>query len=72
MPSGPQSLDRATAMLPKLYRERLDEAGIDVGIVYSTSCLPLMHVRNDEMRQVGLVDVSRTGIVAIARGADEM
>jgi len=26
----------------------------------------------DEMRQVGLVDVSRTGIVAIARGADEM
>ena len=29
-PSGPHSLDRATAMLPKLYRERLDEAGIDV------------------------------------------
>ncbi|MEE2998883.1 MAG: amidohydrolase family protein [Pseudomonadota bacterium] len=53
MPSGPQSLDRATAMLPKLYRERLDEAGIDVGIVYSTACLPLMHVRDDEMRQVG-------------------
>jgi predicted TIM-barrel fold metal-dependent hydrolase len=53
MPSGRQSLDRATAMLPKLYRERLDEAGIDVGIVYSTACLPLMHVRDDEMRQVG-------------------
>ncbi|MFP6710827.1 MAG: amidohydrolase family protein [Rhodospirillales bacterium] len=53
MPSGPHSLDRATAMLPKLYRERLDEAGIDVGIVYSTACLPLMHVRDDEMRQVG-------------------
>lgn len=53
MPSGPQSIDRATAMLPKLYRERLDEAGIDVGIVYSTACLPLMHVRDDEMRQVG-------------------
>jgi predicted TIM-barrel fold metal-dependent hydrolase len=53
MPSGRQSLDRATAMLPKLYRDRLDEAGIDVGIVYSTACLPLMHVRDDEMRQVG-------------------
>ena len=53
MPSGPQSIDRATAMLPNLYRERLDDAGIDVGIVYSTSCLPLMHVRDDEMRQVG-------------------
>ena len=52
-PSGPHSLDRATAMLPKLYRERLDEAGIDVGIVYSTACLPLMHVRDDEVRQIG-------------------
>ena len=30
MPSGPNSLDRATAMLPKLFRERLDEGGIDV------------------------------------------
>ena len=52
-PSGPHSIDRATAMLPKLFKERLDEAGIDVGIIYSTACLPLMHVRDDEMRQVG-------------------
>lgn len=27
--SGPASIDRATAMLPKLLRARLDEAGID-------------------------------------------
>ncbi|MBT3990332.1 MAG: amidohydrolase family protein [Rhodospirillaceae bacterium] len=53
MPSGAHSIDRATAMLPKLFKERLDEAGIDVGIVYSTACLPLMHVRDDELRQVG-------------------
>ncbi len=53
MPSGPNSLDRATAMLPKLFRERLDEGGIDVSIVYSTAILPLMHVRDDELRQVG-------------------
>jgi predicted TIM-barrel fold metal-dependent hydrolase len=53
MPSGPHSLDRATAMLPKLFKARLDEAGIDVGIIYSTACLPLMHVRDDELRQVG-------------------
>lgn len=29
--SGPASIDRATAMLPKLYLERLDDAGIDYG-----------------------------------------
>ena len=43
MPSGPNSIDRATAMLPQLYAERLEEAGIDFGIVYSTVILPLMH-----------------------------
>jgi predicted TIM-barrel fold metal-dependent hydrolase len=53
MPSGPNSLDRATAMLPKLYAERLEEAGIDFGICYSTAVLPLMHQNNDELRQVG-------------------
>ena len=53
MPSGPNSVDRATAMLPQLYAERLEEAGIDFGIVYSTAILPLMHQRVDELRQVG-------------------
>ena len=53
MPSGPNSIDRATAMLPQLYAERLEEAGIDFGIVYSTAILPLMHQRVDELRQVG-------------------
>lgn len=53
MPSGPNSLDRATAMLPRLYAERLEEAGIDYGIVYSTHVLPLMHQRDDELRQAG-------------------
>jgi predicted TIM-barrel fold metal-dependent hydrolase len=53
MPSGPHTLDRVTAMLPKLYAERLSNAGIDYGVMYSTELLRLMHVRNDEMRQAG-------------------
>lgn len=53
MPSGTHTLDRVTAMLPKLYAERLDDAGIDFGIMYSTAVLGLMHVREDELRQVG-------------------
>ena len=52
-PSGPNSLDRATAILPNLYAERLAEAGIDFGVCYSTAILQLMHERNDEFRQVG-------------------
>ena len=53
MPSGPHTLDRVTAMLPKLYAERLEEAGIDYGVMYSTQVLGLMHIREDELRQVG-------------------
>jgi predicted TIM-barrel fold metal-dependent hydrolase len=53
LPSGKRSLDRATAILPKLYAERLEEAGIDYGIVYSSAILQLMHERNDEFRRVG-------------------
>jgi hypothetical protein len=41
--SGNSSIDRATAMLPKLYMERLDEAGIDFGICYGTQALGTMN-----------------------------
>ncbi len=50
--SGPASIDRATAMLPKLYRKRLDEAGIDFGLVYGTHALTVLRVGDDEMRPV--------------------
>ena len=53
MPSGPYTIDRATAMLPKLYAERIAESGMDHGIVYSTNVLALQHNRVDEIRQVG-------------------
>ena len=36
IPSGKYTIDRATVMLPKLYRQRLDDAGIDFAIVYTT------------------------------------
>ena len=50
--SGPRSIDRATAMLPKLYRARLDEAGIDYGVVYGTLALSVLRVDDDELRPV--------------------
>jgi len=50
--SGPASIDRATAMLPRLFYDRLDEAGIDFGIVYGTHALSVLRVGDDEMRPV--------------------
>src|SRR5690348_7585848 len=35
-PSGKYTIDRATCMLPKLYAERLEDAGIDFAVVYTT------------------------------------
>ena len=50
--SGPASIDRATAMLPKLFRARLDEAGIDFAVVYGTHALSVLRVDDDELRPV--------------------
>ncbi len=50
--SGPGSIDRATAMLPKLYRARLDEAGIDFGVVYGTLALSVLRLDDDELRPI--------------------
>lgn len=50
--SGPGTIDRATAMLPKLLHARLDEAGIDFAIVYGTFALGVLGLTDDELRPV--------------------
>jgi predicted TIM-barrel fold metal-dependent hydrolase len=50
-PSGEHTLDLATSMLPKLYRKRFDEFGIDYAVLYSSVGLAAMHIRDDELRQ---------------------
>ena len=47
------TLDRATAILPKLLRKRLDEFGIDFTIIYSTLALPLLQDEDPEIRRAG-------------------
>jgi predicted TIM-barrel fold metal-dependent hydrolase len=44
------TLDRATAMLPGLLYERLDQIGIDVAIAYPTYGLTAIHLTDDELR----------------------
>ncbi len=43
--------DRATAMLPRLLHERMDELGFDFAVVYPTYGLMAMSVDVDEVRQ---------------------
>jgi predicted TIM-barrel fold metal-dependent hydrolase len=45
------TLDRATATLPKLYAERLDEFGIDFAIVYPSEGLFGPQIADAELRQ---------------------
>ncbi len=45
------TLDRATALLPDLMRERLDECGLDYAIIYTSIGLPFMSYRDDELRR---------------------
>jgi predicted TIM-barrel fold metal-dependent hydrolase len=46
------SLDRATAMLPALLYERLDELGIDLALLYPTYGLTITAIPDTELRQV--------------------
>ena len=45
------TLDRATAMLPRLLHERLDAIGIDFAVVYPTYGLMALSAEPDEVRQ---------------------
>src|SRR5215471_10165278 len=45
------TLDRATAMMPKMLYERLDEIGTDFAVIYPTSGLRLPRIKDDATRR---------------------
>jgi predicted TIM-barrel fold metal-dependent hydrolase len=45
------TLDRATAMLPRLLYERLDDFGFDFSVLYPTLGLPIPHLGDEELRR---------------------
>ena len=45
------TLDRATAMMPRMLYDRLDELGIDFGIIYPTAGLRLPRIKDDATRR---------------------
>ena len=53
------TLDRATAMLPRLFRARMDDFGLDFSIVYSTLALVLIREEDEELRRATLPRAER-------------
>ena len=45
------TLDRATAMMPRMLYQRLDEIGIDFAVVYPTAGLRLPRIKDDATRR---------------------
>ncbi len=45
------TLDRATGMMPRLLYDRLDEFGIDFGVVYPTAGLSIFRIADDATRR---------------------
>src|ERR1700730_10895790 len=43
--------DRATAMMPRMLYDRLDELGIDFGVIYPTAGLSIPRIPDDETRR---------------------
>ncbi len=50
-PSGKYSGDRAMAMLPRLFKARMQDAGIDFAHCYTTNGIPGLYIQDDELRQ---------------------
>lgn len=63
--------DRATAMMPRLLRERLDEFGIDFAVIYPTVGLGLPQVPDPACRRAACAayNASITEFLAIMRTA---
>jgi len=53
------TLDRATAMMPALMRERMDDFGIDFMIAYTSIGISLVLTARDELRQAGCRALNR-------------
>jgi predicted TIM-barrel fold metal-dependent hydrolase len=53
------TLDRATALLPKLLYERLDELGLDYSVLYTTLGFLLIGIEDDEVRRASCRALNR-------------
>jgi predicted TIM-barrel fold metal-dependent hydrolase len=66
------TLDRATAHLPRLMYERLDDLGIDFAVVYGSRTLTTTAIVDDEVRQVACRALNAFNAEVYAPYADRM
>src|SRR5262245_4990681 len=66
------TLDRATAHLPKLLHARLDDLGIDFAVLYGSRTLTTTAIREAEVRQVACRALNAFNAEAYAPYADRM
>ena len=64
--------DRATAMMPNLLRERLDEFGIDFSVIYPTSGLGLPQVPDEHRRRAACFAFNAYAAEFFAEHTDRM
>jgi predicted TIM-barrel fold metal-dependent hydrolase len=66
------TLDRATAHLPRLLHERLDDLGIDFAVLYPSRTLTTTAIRDEELRRVACRAVNAYHAELFAPFADRM
>ena len=49
--SGAHTSDRAMAMLPRLFKARMEEIGFDFAHLYTTSGIPALYYQEDDLRR---------------------
>jgi hypothetical protein len=67
-----QTIDLATALLPALLYERLDEIGIDFGVVYPSLGLVFLHAADDAFRRGACRALNRCNAETFAPLADRL
>ena len=67
-----QTIDLATALFPALLYERLDEIGIDFGVVYPSLGLVFLHAAEDEFRRGACRALNRCNAETFAPLADRL
>ena len=67
-----QTIDLATALFPALLHERLDETGIDFGVVYPSLGLVFLHAEDDRFRRGACRALNRCNAETFAPLADRL
>ena len=67
-----QTIDLATALFPELLYERLDETGIDFGVVYPSLGLVFLHADDEQFRRGACRALNRCNAETFAPLADRL